>query len=389
MINRVIWIVLDSVGIGKAEDAKQFNDEGSNTIGNIIKSEGKINLYNMQKLGLGNIDEFDELDSIQNVIGCYGRAREISAGKDTTIGHFEMAGIYSKVPFPTFPNGFPEKIIKQFEKEVGRKVIGNKVASGTEIIKELGKKHQETGDLIIYTSADSVFQIAAHEEVVSIEELYKICEVARKILVGEDEVARVIARPFIGEKGNYERTDRRKDFSVSPPRDTVLDKAKKQGLNVQAVGKIEYIFNKKGITEAVHTHDNMDGVTKTLEYMKTNKKGIIYTNLVDFDMLWGHRRNVKGYKEGLEEFDRCLPKIMDNMNNDDLLIITADHGCDPTYRGTDHTRENVPVLVYGKQIKKGINLGELGTYADMGQTICDIFDLGELEIGESFLNKII
>ncbi|KYH28233.1 phosphopentomutase [Clostridium colicanis] len=389
MINRVIWIVLDSVGMGALPDAEKYGDDGANTIGNVSKALGGLNLPNMEKLGLGNIDGMVGVNKTDRPTGCYGRFAEMSNGKDTTTGHWEMVGIYSEQAFPTYPNGFPKEIIDAFEKAVGRKVIGNKPASGTAIIEELGEEHIKTGSLIVYTSADSVFQIAAHEEVVPLKELYSICEKARNILVGEHAVARVIARPFIGEKGNFTRTPNRRDFSLVPPYNTVLDNLKSNNLNVMAVGKIEDIFSGKGITEAVHTKDNMDGVDKTLDYMKEDKQGLIFTNLVDFDMKWGHRNDVKAYGKGLEDFDARLPEIISAMKDTDILFITADHGCDPTTPGTDHTREYVPFLAYGKPLRQNVNLGTRNSFADMGQTVAEIFNVEKIRYGESFLKEIL
>lgn len=389
MINRVIWIVLDSVGMGALPDAEKYGDVGANTIGNVSKALGGLNLPNMEKLGLGNIDGMVGVNKTDRPTGCYGRFAEMSNGKDTTTGHWEMVGIYSEQAFPTYPNGFPKEIIDSFEKAVGRKVIGNKPASGTAIIEELGEEHIKTGSLIVYTSADSVFQIAAHEEVVPLKELYSICEKARNILVGEHAVARVIARPFIGEKGNFTRTPNRRDFSLVPPYNTVLDNLKSNNLNVMAVGKIEDIFSGKGITEAVHTKDNMDGVDKTLDYMKEDKQGLIFTNLVDFDMKWGHRNDVKAYGKGLEDFDARLPEIISAMKDTDILFITADHGCDPTTPGTDHTREYVPFLAYGKPLRQNVNLGTRNSFADMGQTVAEIFNVEKIRYGESFLKEIL
>ncbi len=388
-INRVIWIVLDSVGMGEMPDAKDFGDYNCNTIGNVSKKLGGLKVPNMEKIGLGNIDTIKGLSKVLKPEGVFGRFAEKSRGKDTTTGHWEMAGIISNKPFPTYPNGFPKEIMDAFESSVNRGTLGNKAASGTVILEELGEEHIKTGKLIVYTSADSVFQIAAHEEVVPVEELYKICEAARKILVGKHAVARVIARPFKGEKGAFVRTPNRRDFSLVPPYDTVLDKIKNKGLAVMAVGKIEDIFCKKGITEAVHTIDNMDGVCKTLQYMKSDNKGLIYTNLVDFDMKWGHRNDFKAYGKGLEEFDVRLGEIVNAMKEEDVLFITADHGCDPTVPGTDHTREYVPFLGYGEKLKSGVNLKTRATFADMGQTIAEILSTEKLENGTSFLKDIL
>ncbi|MGY0372938.1 phosphopentomutase [Clostridium sp. JNZ J1-5] len=388
MIDRVIWIVLDSVGMGALPDAHKYGDENSNTIGNISKTVGGLNLPNMERLGLGNIEEMVGVNRVENPIGCYARFSELSNGKDTTTGHWEMVGINSEQPFPTYPNGFPRDLVETFENSVGRKILGNKTASGTAILDELGEEHMKTGKLIVYTSADSVFQIAAHEEIVPLEELYKICETARNMLVGEHAVARVIARPFVGEPGNFTRTPNRRDFSLVPPYNTVLDNLKSSNFNVMAVGKIEDIFSGKGVTEAVHTKDNMDGVDKTLDYMKEDKKGLIFTNLVDFDMKWGHRNDVEAYAKGLEAFDKRLPDIIGAMKDTDILFITADHGCDPTTSGTDHSREYVPFLAYGKALKENLNLGTRKTFADMGQTIAEIFSVEPIRVGESFFKEI-
>ncbi|MCY6483132.1 phosphopentomutase [Clostridium aestuarii] len=388
MIDRVIWIVLDSVGMGELPDAEKYGDVGSNTIGNISKALGGLKLPNMEKLGLGNIDGMQGVNKIESPLGCYARLAEMSNGKDTTTGHWEMGGIYSEKPFPTYPNGFPKEVVDAFESAIERKMIGNKPASGTAIIEELGEEHIKTGKPIVYTSADSVFQIAAHEEVIPLEELYNMCQIARNILQGEHAVARVIARPFVGELGNFTRTPNRRDFSLTPPYNTVLDNLKNNNLNVMAVGKIEDIFCGQGITEAIHTKDNMDGVDQTLNYMKQNKKGIIFTNLVDFDMKWGHRNNVKDYGRGLEEFDARLPEILDAMQESDVLFINADHGCDPTRPGTDHTREYVPFLAYGKTLKADVNLGTRKTFSDIGQTTAEILSVEPIRYGESFLEEI-
>lgn len=388
MIDRVIWIVLDSVGMGALPDAHKYGDENSNTIGNISKAVGGLNLPNMERLGLGNIEGMVGVSRVENPVGCYARFSELSNGKDTTTGHWEMVGINSEQPFPTYPNGFPKDLVEAFENAVGRRILGNKTASGTAILDELGEEHMKTGKLIVYTSADSVFQIAAHEEIVPLEELYKICETARNMLVGEHAVARVIARPFVGEPGNFTRTPNRRDFSLVPPYNTVLDNLKSKNFNVMAVGKIEDIFSGKGVTEAVHTKDNMDGVDKTLDYMKEDKKGLIFTNLVDFDMKWGHRNDVEAYAKGLEAFDKRLPDIIGAMKDTDILFITADHGCDPTTPGTDHSREYVPFLAYGRALKENVNLGTRKTFADMGQTIAEIFSVEPIRVGESFFKEI-
>ncbi|QUH31798.1 phosphopentomutase [Vallitalea guaymasensis] len=387
MINRVIWIILDSVGMGELPDADKFGDRGSNTIGNIAK-QLKLDVPNMRKLGLANIEGMVNLEKVEEPEGVYGRIGELSNGKDTTIGHWEMVGIYSPIAFPTYPDGFPGEVTDKFEAYVGKKILGNKPASGTAILEELGKEHMETGRPIVYTSADSVFQIAAHEDIIPIEKLYDMCREARKILSNEHAVARVIARPFLGEPGSFYRTANRRDFSLVPPKDTLLDILQQSGKDVIGVGKIEDIFSGKGITEAIHTKDNMDGVDKTIEYMNKDNKGLIFTNLVEFDSKWGHRNNVEGYAKGLEEFDMRLPEIIKNMKDTDVLMINADHGCDPTTPSTDHSREYVPFLAYGKELKNNADLKTRKTFSDIGQTIAEILDVKQLEIGESFLKDI-
>ncbi len=389
-INRVIWIVLDSVGMGAGKDANLFDDEGTNTIGHVYEKCGGLNLPNMVKLGLGNIEGMICFEKESNPLGCFGRLREKSNGKDTTIGHWEMTGIYTPHKFPTYPTGFPKEIIDEFiEKADIPGVLGNKVASGTEILKELGDEHRKTKMPIVYTSVDSVFQIACHEEVYPPEELYRLCRVAREILKDENEVARVIARPFVGEYP-FERTANRRDFSKMPDENNLLCKMKERNMNVCAVGKIEDIFAGRGITDAVHTKDNMDGMDKTLDYMKKINDGLIFTNLVEFDSKWGHRNDYINYGKGLEEFDVRLKEVMDVSKDTDMIVITADHGCDPTTKGTDHTREDVPLLIYGKGLKKGVNLGIRDTFADTGATVLEIMGIEDkLPIGESFLKDII
>lgn len=388
-IKRVIWIVLDSVGAGELPDADKFDDVGTFTIAHVSEKHGGLKVPNMVKLGLGNIDGMREIDKTDFAIGCYGKMAEMSNGKDTTIGHWEMTGIYSPVKFPTYKGGFPKEIIDLFIQKTGVPgILGNEVASGTEILERLGEEHIKSRKPIIYTSADSVFQIACHEEVYSIDELYKMCKIARDILKGEHEVARVIARPFITGENGFVRTANRRDFSKLPSDNNLLCRMKNKGIKVAGVGKIEDIFAGQGITDSVHTKDNMDGIDKTLEFMDSVEKGLIFTNLVEFDSKWGHRNDYEGYAIGLEDFDKRLPEIFEKMRDEDLLIIDADHGCDPTTKGTDHTREYVPLLVYGKKVKKNINLGILETYADAGQTVADIFDVGCLEIGKSFIDRI-
>lgn len=387
-MNRVIWIVLDSVGMGNMPDSKEYGDYDVNTIGHVYEYNKGLKLDNMVSYGLGNIEGMQKLPKVDNPLGAFARLAEKSKGKDTTTGHWEMVGIYTEVPFPTYPEGFPKDVIDEFESLVGRKVLGNCVASGTAIIEELGEEHVKTGNPIVYTSADSVFQIAAHESVIPLEELYAMCEKARKLLMGTHEVARVIARPFTGEVGAFSRTANRHDYAINPPTNNLLVYCKENGVDVNAVGKINDIFNGQGITNACHTKDNADGIVKTLEYMDKYKEGLIFTNLVDFDMKWGHRNDPLNYGKGLEEFDKALPKIIDKLTDEDILIITADHGCDPTTKGTDHTREYVPLLVIGETIKKGADLKTRNSFADIGQTLCELFGLPSLPIGESFLGQI-
>lgn len=387
-MRRIIIIVLDSVGVGELPDADKYGDVGSNTLGNIVGSVKGFSLPNLESLGLGLIDGVEGLKAISPQ-GCFGRLAEKSAGKDTTTGHWEIAGVTLDKPFPVYPLGFPDKIIESFEAIIGTKTLGNYTASGTEIIKQLGRKHVMTGYPIVYTSADSVFQIAAHEGVIPVEDLYKMCLTARGILKGEHAVGRVIARPFTGAEGNYSRTDRRRDFSLKPMRRTVLDVLKDKGFKVKAVGKIEDIFAGEGVTDSVHIHGNMDGVDKTLAFMKEEFKGMIFTNLVDFDMLYGHRNDVEGYARALADFDRRMPEIMGNLGPDDILILTADHGCDPTTGSTDHSREYVPLLVYGRGIRQGVNLGTRSTFADIAETVSEMFETGEKFGGTSFYRDVI
>lgn len=388
MAKRVILIVLDSVGMGELPDAWKYGDVGSDTIGNISKAMGGLRLPNMEKIGLGNIEGIKGIVKYENPEGAYGKCRELSVGKDTITGHWEIAGVVLNKPLNTYPNGFPSDIINDFESKIERKVIGNKVASGTEIIKELGDEHVKTGYPIIYTSADSVFQIAAHEEVIPLEELYKMCKIAREMLVGDRIVGRVIARPFIGNSGNFTRTSNRRDYALEPFNKTMLDYIKEGGKSVMAVGKIEDIYNSKGITEAVHTKNNMDGIDKTLQYMREEKEGLIFTNLVDFDMVYGHRNNAEGYGKALIEFDNRLPEILNLMKEDDVLIITADHGCDPTTESTDHSREYIPVLAYGERIRRNINIGERKCFCDIGKTVLDLLHIENKLYGESFTKDI-
>lgn len=386
MGKRTFLIVLDSFGIGNAPDAALFHDEGSNTLATIMQSH-KYHTPAMERLGLFSIDGVDRKSAIEPM-GAYGRLQEASMGKDTTIGHWEIAGMISEKPLPTYPNGFPEEIIYQFEQETGRKVLCNKPYSGTEVIKDYGKQHVETGDLIVYTSADSVFQIAAHEEVVPLEQLYGYCTIARRILQGQHGVGRVIARPFTGEYPNYQRTPHRHDFSLVPPKDTMLDSLTKAGYHTIGIGKIYDIFTGKGIRETHPIVNNQDGMNQTIELQKKDFNGICFVNLVDFDMVYGHRNDIDGYANAATEFDIQLTQFLKEMREEDVLMITADHGCDPGFPGTDHSRECVPLLVYGSGIKKGINLGTRNTYADIGATILDIFGLENITDGSSFWSEV-
>ncbi len=387
-IEKLILIVLDSAGIGALPDAAEYGDQGADTLGNLARAVNGLNLPNLESLGLGKINSIQGINPNIKARGVYGKMAEVSVGKDTTTGHWELAGLITEKPFPVYPEGFPAEVIEPFKKAINSDILGNKTASGTEIIEELGPEHLETKNPIVYTSADSVFQIAAHEEVISLTELYQICKKAREILTGKHGVARVIARPFRGKPGNFTRTDNRKDFSLKPPADTMLDKINKGGLSVMAAGKIKDIFAGKGITESKHTIDNMETVDVLLDFMDTDNNGLIFANLVEFDMKYGHRRDVKGYAQALKEFDKKLPEIIEKMSVKDILFITADHGCDPTYKGTDHTREYVPLLIYGDSVRKDLNLGIRDTFADLAQTITDIFSVESVKNGQSFLKKI-
>lgn len=386
-MKRVFLIVLDSFGIGELPDAKDFGDYDCNTLKRISKSNF-FNCENLRWLGIGNIDGVDYIAPLDNPIASYGRMAEASKGKDTTIGHWEIAGIITNSPLPTYPNGFPTEIIKEFEKQTGRKVICNKPYSGTKVIEDYGEEQVKTGALIVYTSADSVFQIAAHEEIVSVDELYRYCQIARNILNGKHSVGRVIARPFIGKYPDFTRTANRKDFSLKPTQKTVLDALKEKGYDVISIGKINDIFAGCGITEKHISHSNDEGMKLTLEMLDNDFCGLCFTNLVDFDMKYGHRQDIDGYAKAIAEFDEFIPKFIDKMNNDDLLIITADHGCDPGDAHTDHTREYVPILVYSKNIKSE-NLGTSTTFSDIAATISNIFNLNYVCGGKDFVEEIL
>lgn len=383
-MKRVFLIVLDSFGIGQMPDAEKFGDYGVDTLGTVSKSPC-FSMPNMEKLGLFQIEGTSVESKVTDITGRVARMTEASMGKDTTIGHWEIAGIYSPTPLPTYPNGFPKEVLDAFKKATGRGVLCNKPYSGTEVIKAYGDEHVKTGDLIVYTSADSVFQIAAHEDVVPVEQLYEYCRMARKILTGKHGVGRVIARPFTGESGNYTRTPRRHDFSLEPPGDTILNILQAHGKDTIAVGKIFDIFAGSGISEHVYTSGNAEGIERTLEYLDKDFEGICFINLVDFDMLYGHRRDIDGYAKALSYFDGKLPEIMAKMRDEDVLMITADHGCDPGYlKTTDHTREYTPFVMYGKPVAPG-NLGTRKTFADIGASVLQYFDIVPTFTGEGIL----
>ena len=386
MFQRIIWIVLDSVGVGAMPDAADYGDVGSDTLGNIARQR-VLKLPNLCALGLGNLKPTPELSRAAHPEGAYGRCTLRSPGKDTTTGHWEMAGIHLAKPFPLFPHGFPPEIMGEFEHRIGRSTLGNKAASGTEIIKELGAEHVRTGSPIVYTSADSVFQIAAHEGVIPIAELYRICEIARDILRGPYEVGRVIARPFEGEPGHFQRTANRHDYAVPPPPGMLLDKLAESQVEVRSVGKISDIFLGRGITAQYKTKNNADGMAKTFEAMHGFERGLVFVNLVDFDQQYGHRNDVEGYALALEEFDAWLPEFRAALLPDDLAILTADHGCDPTTPSTDHSREYTPLLAFGPHVRAGVDLGLRATLSDLGQTVARNFATS-IEKGTSFLSEI-
>ena len=383
---RVIWIVLDSVGIGEMPDAAKYGDAGSDTLGNIARQR-PLHLPNFCQLGLANIKPLTGLAPAAEPTGAYGKCTLASPGKDTTTGHWEMVGIHLEKPFPLFPDGFPPEVMDEFERRIGRHAIGNKAASGTEIIKELGEEHVRTGSPIVYTSADSVFQVAAHEEVIPLFELYKICDTAREILRGPYEVGRVIARPFIGEVGAFTRTPNRHDYAVPPPKGMLLDVLEARDIDVYSIGKIFDVFLGRGIREYEKTKSNTDGLAKTLAAMDAVDRGMIFVNLVDFDQQYGHRNDVEGYARALEEVDRWLPAFNAKLRPDDLAIFTADHGCDPTTPSTDHSREYVPLLVYGPGVQHGVNLGTRATLSDIGQTVAENYG-AKIVVGESFLSHL-
>lgn len=389
MINRAIIIILDSAGIGELPDAAEYGDTGTNTIAHIAETVGGLRLPNMQRMGLGNIAPILGVDRTDTPAACFGKMAISGKGKDTTIGHWELMGVITQIPFPTYPHGFPPELITDFERRIGLKTIGNKPASGTQIINELGEEHVRTGSPIVYTSADSVFQIAAHEEVIPIEEQYRICKIAREMLnAPPHNIERVIARPFLGEPGNYERTERRRDFSLPPTGVTLLDAITHAGREVIAIGKIEDIFAHRGISVSNHTGNNHTSTEATIAAIADPRGALIFTNLVDFDTLYGHRNDCAGYARALAEFDAEIPRITDAMRDDDLLIITADHGCDPTTPGTDHTREYVPILAYGKWMRTGSDIGTRATQSDLAATLAETLGIDHIFPGASFANAL-
>jgi phosphopentomutase len=385
---RVIWIVLDSVGIGALPDAVDYDDVGRNTLGHIAESRS-LKLPNLVRLGLANIAPLKNLSPASAPVGAYGKGMTRSPGKDTTTGHWEMAGVWLDQAFPVYKNGFPPELIAEFERQIGRKTLGNRPASGTEIIKELGEEHVRTGKPIVYTSGDSVFQIAAHEDVIPINELYRMCEIARKLLDGPHRVGRVIARPFTGTPGHFVRTPRRHDYAVDPPKPMLLDVLADRQVPIFGIGKIHDIYNSRGLEDYVTTKSNADGMDELTTAVRERKTGLIFANLVDFDMLYGHRKDVEGFAKSLEEFDTLLGPFLQSLSNADLLLITADHGCDPDPRWptTDHSREYVPILAYSPASGAGVNLGVRQTLADMGQTVAENFG-GTIPHGKSFLQEI-
>ncbi len=387
--DRATVIVLDGVGIGALPDAAEYGDEGSDSVGNTSRAVGGLDLPNMGRLGLGNLTEVDGVPPQRDTLGAYGRMAEASKGKDSTVGHWELMGVISSRPLPTYPGGFPQDLIEEYERRIGRKTLGNKAISGTVVIEELGEEHMRTGSPIVYTSADSVFQVAAHEEVIPLDELYRICRIAREMLTGEHSVGRVIARPFVGHPGSFTRTGNRKDFSLPPPEPTLLDRLLAAGQEVIGVGKIDDLFAKQGLTICHHTVENVVGAEKVIELLGGESRGLIFANLIEFDMLYGHRNNPQGYARALEIFDSQLPRIMEALKSKDVLFIVADHGNDPTTPSTDHSREYVPVLVYGPRVKAAVDLGTRGTFADLGATIAEMLGIDALPNGASFARSIL
>jgi phosphopentomutase len=386
-LKKAILIVLDSFGIGALPDAEAFGDTGADTLGHITQYTS-LNIPNMLNLGLGNIQGVHAPGKSEKPLACFGKCAERQMGKDTTGGHWEMAGLILAKPFPYFHEGFPKEIVNAFRNRTGLEILGNIAASGTQIIQELGDEHVKTGKPIVYTSADSVMQIAAHEEVIPISKLYEICHIAREIMQGEYAVGRIIARPFIGTSANYRRTENRRDFSLLPPGKTILDSLSEKGLTVAGIGKIEDIFARQGLTRIDHAKNNAGDIEATFKMMQQDFEGLIFTNLTDFDMLYGHRNDIEGYARALEAFDAVIPHLISLLNEEDMLIITADHGCDPSTPGTDHTREYIPLLIYGQKFKQAVDLGIRSTFADIGASIIDYFGLPAWPVGTSFMQQV-
>jgi len=387
-LRRAILVVLDGVGAGANPDAHAYGDDGASSLEHCALAIGGLALPNLGSIGLGNITPILGTPPTSDARGSYGRMAEKGAGKDSTTGHWEITGVVLQKPLPTYPHGFPADLVAAFEQAIGRKVIGNKPASGTEIIKELGEEHVRTGYPILYTSADSVFQVAAHQDVIPLAELYHICEIARGMLTGENAVGRVIARPFIGEPGAFQRTEHRRDFSLAPLGTTLLDLLKASGKEVIGIGKIEDLFAGRDLTQRDHTETNRDGMAATLRWLERDFTGLLFVNLVEFDMLWGHRRDSKGYAQALRDVDRWFGQVQQVMRPEDAIFFTADHGVDPTFRGSDHTREEVPLLAYGKPIRAGVDLGVRTSFADLGQTLAQTFGVGPLAAGTSFADNV-
>ena len=395
MSKRIVLIIMDSVGVGYGKDADEFGDMGSNTLGSIIRENPRLKIDNLKSMGILNLEKIlpiaqqAKIKMPEKIIGSYGQMSELSKGKDTTTGHLEIAGLETSVPSKTYADGFPKEFIEEFEKRIGRKTMGNISISGVEIIEKLGEEHEKTGNIIVYTSADSVFQIAANVDIIPLEELYRICQIAREMLIGKWQCDRVIARPYRRVNGKPVRTPDRHDYALDPHGTTLLDILKKSGKEVYAIGKIADIFNNRGITQRVTTKDNNDGISQTIQALKMDFEGLIFVNLVDFDSKYGHRRDPRGYGEALEQFDFRIPEIMKNLRDDDILIISADHGNDPCFKGFNHTRENIPLLVYGKNIKENNYLGIRDTFADISATASEYFNVDKTGLGKSFLSEIL
>ena len=387
-LKRAILVVLDGVGAGANPDAHVYGDDGASSLEHCAQAVGGLALPNLGSIGIGNITPIKGTLPTDRAHGAYGRMSEAAAGKDSTTGHWEMTGVVLQKPLPTYPHGFPLDLVEAFEQAIGRKVIGNKAASGTEIIKELGEEHVRTGFPILYTSADSVFQLAAHQDVIPLRELYHMCEIARQMLTGDNAVGRVIARPFIGTPGSFTRTEHRRDFSLQPLGTTLLDLLKAEGKDVIGLGKIEDLFAGRGLTRRDHTETNSDGMKATLHWLEQDFNGLLFVNLVEFDMLWGHRRDSEGYAQALRDVDTWFAQVQEVMRPEDAIFFTADHGVDPTYHGTDHTREQVPLLAFGVPVRAGVNLGTRSTFADLGQTLAQAFAVGQLAAGTSFAHEL-